>query len=57
MNTIRCHINACCGTYPIEVNYQEVFQHKTEESTQDFLMTWSEQLELFIQFVVVTVLL
>ena len=55
MSTIRCHINACRGRYAVEDNYREVLRYNTAESAQDFFMTWSEQLELFILFVVMTV--
>ena len=57
MSTIRCHINACRGRYAVEDNYWEVFRHNMAESAQDFFMTWNEQIELFILFVVMAVLL
>ena len=56
MSTMRCHINACRGRYAVEDNCRAVFRHNMAESAQDFFMTWNEQLELFILFVVMTVL-
>ena len=57
MSIIRCHINACRGSYAFDDNDREVFRHNMAQYAQDFFMTWNEQLKLFILFVVMTVLL
>ena len=57
MSTIRCQIKACRGRYAVEDNYGEVFSVTRSSPPRIYFMTWNEELELFILFVVMTVFL